>query len=370
MNNRKIRAGAFTALATLLALSAGSAQAVTFSCKALMDSSEQAADSQMYASAINNRQQAVGFAFAPHEGVTEFGSAMWGKDRQAVRLNDEGDFFAVYSSASDINDAGVAVGVVWDRASKMRALTWTDGVLKELPGLPGGDGAAMAASINNRGKIAGYSRKMLSTGEVVERATLWVKGKPKDLGALKKTGESFATAINDEGMVVGYSSIAGAKAWVPARWIGGKVAALPVPDGAGGRAEAVNQTGAVVGMVSLPSEQGWRAYAWQDDAGAAMGSWPEFTSSSARAINDGGAAVGSALVAGSDAALAMYWPTVSAQPVDLNTLVDQAGCVDAFGVRRTLTSGVDINDKGVIVANAYEAVDGGVRSFSFRLTPR
>lgn len=366
----KIHAGAFTALAALLALSTGGAQAVTFSCKPLTDASDTAGLSQMHVSAINNQQQAVGYAWAPGGEFPELGSAMWGKDRKAVRLNDETGDWATYSDANDINDAGQAVGVMWDRVNRMHALVWgTDGSLTSLPGLPNGGDYASASAINGRGKIVGQSRTTLPTGEVVMHATLWTNGVPKDLGALKKKGESSARAINDDGVVVGYSSVPGSDRLVPARWIGGKVAALPVPEGTKGYAVSVNKAGTAVGHVYLASDQRWHAYAWQGDEGFAMGSWPEFAGSWAFAVNAAGVAVGAGHFDGAEFDVALYWPTLAGGAVDLNTLVGPGGCVDAFGVQRTLTGAVDINAKGVIVANAQALVDGMPRSFSFRLAP-
>lgn len=366
----KIHTRTFAALAAMLALSAGGAQAAGFTCKALTDANDDVGLSQMHVAAINNHRQAVGYAWAPTSDFPELGSAMWGKDRKAVRLNDETGDFAVYSSAYDINDAGQAVGVMWDRAHRMHALTWNaEGVVTSLPGLPGGGDYASASAINGRGRIVGDSRTTLPTGEVVMRAALWTDGQPKDLGALKKKGESSAMAINDAGVVVGYSSVAGSTSLVPARWTGGKVAALPMPGGTDGFAVSINKSGTVVGRVYLTSDQAWHAYAWQGDEGFAMGSWPEFAGSWASAVNANGAAVGTGQSAGADTSAAFYWPTLAGQPVDLNTLVGQGGCVDAFGVQRTLTTGIDINDKGVIVANANAMVDGNPRSFSFRLTP-
>lgn len=57
------------------------------------------------------------------------------------------------------------------------------------------------------------------------------------------------------------------------------------------------------------------------------------------------------------------------QPVDLNTLVDAGGCVDAFGEKRKLTSAEGINDKCMIVATAEANVGGNARQFAFILKP-
>src|SRR5436190_8185269 len=132
---------AFTALATLLALSVGGAHAAaSYSCKPLMDSSPEPVASQTHVFAINNRQQAVGFALAPLNGQDRFAAAQWGRDRQAVRLNDNDGDFAVHSDAWDINDRGQVVGQLYDRFMVSHAVTWINGELTKLPNLHGQTG--------------------------------------------------------------------------------------------------------------------------------------------------------------------------------------------------------------------------------------
>lgn len=364
--NEKIHTGAFAVLTTLLALSAGAAQAVTFSCKPLMDSSDSAGQSQMHAGAINNRQQVVGFAFAPYEGDYGFGAATWGKDRQAVRLNDEAGGFTVHSDANDINDAGQVVGDIYERSGRERAVTWIDGQMSFLPNLAGDQGWGAALAINKKGKVVGRSHAVLG-GQLVWRATRWFNGAPTDLGSLKKNGESIAFGINDAGVVIGASEVGGQTGSVPVRWIGNKISALPLPAGADGAVSAINAAGTIVGSIVAQGDPHRTAYAWQGDQAVVMSKRSADTDTSANAVNAGGVVIGSERAPGASYGVPLYWSAVDALPVDLNELVGPAGCVDAFGQARQLTSASDINDNGVIVATAVNTSD--YRSYSFRLTP-
>ncbi|WP_374562960.1 hypothetical protein [Ideonella sp.] len=365
--NEKIHTGAFAVLSALLALSSSGAQAVTFSCKPLMDGSASAGDSQMHAGAINNRQQVVGFAFAPYEGEYGFGAATWGKDRQAVRLNDEAGGFTVHSDANDINDAGQVVGDIYERGGRERAVTWVDGQMSFLPNLAGDQGGGAALAINKKGQIVGRSHALLA-GQLVWRATRWFNGAPVDLGALKKNGESIAFGINDAGVVIGASDVAGQVGAVPVRWVGHKISALPLPAGAAGTASGINAAGTIVGSVIAQGDTHRTAYAWQGDQGVAMSKRSADTDTYAEAVNAQGVVIGSELAPGASYGVPLYWAAVDAQPVDLNELVGPAGCVDAFGQARQLIGARDINDNGVIIATAVNPSD--YRSYSFRLTPR
>jgi probable HAF family extracellular repeat protein len=102
-----------------------------------------------------------------------------------------------------------------------------------------------------------------------------------------------AFAINDSGVIVGYSDDAAGIAR-PFRWteIGGMVA-LPVPPGAGdGQARGINGSGTVVGFYH-PTGSDQRAAAWPAGGGVVElplcsgGTW-----STAWAINDAGVVVG------------------------------------------------------------------------------
>jgi hypothetical protein len=86
-------------------------------------------------------------------------------------------------------------------------------------------------------------------------------------------------------------------------------------------------------------------------------------------MNAAGVAVGFGMTADKQGKVALLWTSPHDQPVDLNTLVNAAGCVDAFGEQRQLTSAEGINDKGMIVASASVEIGGSPRQFAFILKP-
>ena len=113
-----------------------------------------------------------------------------------VRLPDFGGKTAV---AYDINDAGVAVGRVYNTAGQRRALRWTpDGAggysMQDLGDLGGGE--ADARTINNAGQVAGYSSRANGGGAL--RAVLWTPGRAiEELELLQSQGGSTALALSE-----------------------------------------------------------------------------------------------------------------------------------------------------------------------------
>lgn len=362
-----------TALAAMLAVAGASAHAAApkFVCKALMDDATVAVDSQSHTAEINSRGEVVGFASAPLFGSSALGSAVWGKDRQAKRLTDkvaQGDV-TLFADAYGINDSSQAVGVVYDRFGHPGAVTWVDGALTKLGGLSGAEGAGVAAAINNRGKIVGVSELTLDTGVKVTRATVWDNGKIIDLGAMDKSGSSGAIDVNADGVVVGTSTSADGKSTRPVRWNGLKITALAVPNGAKSAVAGINRGGVIIGQSTFTSDGSVHGTAWRGDEVLDLGVFGDNMQTQPTDINTAGAVIGFASKTGS-IPVALYWATVDSAPVDLNTLVTRAGCVDNFGVKRLLTSASGINDKGVVAATAQALVDGNLRTFSFKLTPR
>lgn len=86
-----------------------------------------------------------------------------------------------------------------------------------------------------------------------ERAFLWHTGTLKDLGTLPGGASSFAYAINDRGLVVGWSQnglldpLTGVPEYVPTAWHNGQIIEIGTFGGAFGQAAAVNDSGFVVG---------------------------------------------------------------------------------------------------------------------------
>ncbi|GAA2367054.1 hypothetical protein Cme02nite_29270 [Catellatospora methionotrophica] len=152
------------------------------------------------------------------------------------------------SQAFAINDHGVVVGSSQVGAGENppeHAFRWKDGVMIDL-GTLGGTRSG-AAAVNNNGWIVGGST--LSSGAM--RPFLWRPGLGMiDLGSLG--GESFATGVNDAGMVVGQYVLAGELRGF--RWVNGVLSDLNTPDGTGFKASGVNKNGKISGThVSQPA---------------------------------------------------------------------------------------------------------------------
>jgi len=103
------------------------------------------------------------------------------------------------AGASDINDAGQVSGYAWDGTATQRAVVWTaDGTLTPLGTL---GGHSLAAAINSRGDVVGYSYAPSPGGSM--RAVRWLRGQapvPVDLDGVVL---ALAADINDRGRVVG-----------------------------------------------------------------------------------------------------------------------------------------------------------------------
>ena len=167
------------------------------------------------ASAVNARGQVVGYAST----ATGSHAFLWDPRTGLVDLETLG---GPTSWATAVSDAGHVVGVSetstviscetneWGTfcSYEMHAFLWKDGVMTDLGTLGGPH--ATARGVNARGEIVGESdtaEKLYCWDEGGERcayrvhAFVWADGVMHDLG---ETGlYSFATAINDQGDIVG-----------------------------------------------------------------------------------------------------------------------------------------------------------------------
>jgi len=173
-----------------------------------------------FATGINNAGVAVGWAeTAVHDPTCvppqqlQFEAAQWGPGANQVRVLAPlpGDSS---SAATAINDAGEAVGISGDcdvavgAFSARHAVLWINGRPVKLPTL-GGQGWNTPMAINNLGIIAGFSD---TAGDVINgvlhanfQATLWTPGGIVNLHTLPGDALAEATGINDFNQIVGTS---------------------------------------------------------------------------------------------------------------------------------------------------------------------
>jgi probable HAF family extracellular repeat protein len=125
------------------------------------------------------------------------------------------------SAGRSVNNREQVVGESQGEATGTRAFLWHKGEFSELTGLIP-IGANFARDINNHGLAVGESMSNPNAIGGAPRGVLWIHGgAPINLGALEGDGVSSAAAINDRGLIVGFSGEGGfdgrAVAWVPQR---------------------------------------------------------------------------------------------------------------------------------------------------------
>lgn len=264
-----------------------------------------------------------------------------------------------------INDDGAVAG--FEDASGLRAFVWHGTQMTFLPPL---SSASAAHGLNNMGQVVGSS--YVPVGQDNQwHATLWDQGVAIDLGTLPSGHTAWAFDINDAGVAVGKSD--GAIPWDyrAVRWDHGVISELGGwPGSRDSEAAAINSKGVIVGHIR-PASGSYHAAAWTASGIVDLDVLAGHTESRALDINRGGTVVGHSITQSGGPQLAVAWFGLAAKPVDINTLVDGAGCVDEAGTRRTLTSATGVNDKGQIAATSKEvASDGKLHVAAFRLTPR
>ena len=185
--------------------------------------------------------------------------------------------------ATGINNAGVAVGwaetAVHDKTCvlpqqlQFEAAQWGPGAnqVRVLAPLPG-DSSSAATAINDAGEAVGISGDCdVAVGAFSARhAVLWINDKPVKLPTLGGQGWNTPMAINNLGIIAGFSDTAGdvvngvlhanfqATLWTP----GGIVNLHTLPGDRLGEATGINNFNQVVGTSIGPS--GARAFLWQN----------------------------------------------------------------------------------------------------------
>jgi uncharacterized membrane protein len=344
---------------TLVCGYAAAGAAPSFICRPLLDESTSSDAQLISATAINNRKQVLGFGQGTWHGASSRGPMLWGRDRVGHR-----NLQQAYG-LSDLNDEGVIIGNLQDDTGRLHPTMWKDGQQIDLGALPAANGIGIAAAMNNKGVVVGWSQ-IWKPGQSLPiiKGTLWRHGKVYHLRGLAEKDETSARDINDLGVVVGMNG----DGLQPVVWKNGIPSKLPHPAGTSSSiVEAINNQGVSVGYSGHPD--GGRATAWQDVVPIDLGRWSGQMHTEASGINDAGEVIGWAWSNYPTEPTPLYWSGLSASPQDLNDLV-KGGCTDQFGIPRQLHTVTAINDKGVIIAHSAPRSPPNQPHVAFVLTPR
>lgn len=188
--------------------------------------------------------------------------------------------------ATEINNSGVAVG--WAETAfvdpschppaqllQFLAVEWhtANNEKRVLPPLRG-DSVSAATAINEAGEVVGISGACdVAIGALsAEHALLWVDGRPVKLPTLGGKGWNTPMAINNHGIIVGFSDTPGdyvnkiltannqAVLWTK----DGIVNLHTLPGDVTAQATGINDWNQVVGYSSPPGPKPSRAFLWQD----------------------------------------------------------------------------------------------------------
>ena len=161
-----------------------------------------------------------------------------------------------------INNNGKVAGYAEDANETKHPVTWTDGVLTELPLLrgssPGWGGGGKALGLDDRRGVVGFSPA--ADGQ---HAVLWVNGKANDLNRILGSVSSVANAINNKGQIIGSAYFADGR-YEAFLYQGGTVQFLGTMDGNAVSAIAINDNGQIAGRSGNQYREKNRAFLWEN----------------------------------------------------------------------------------------------------------
>lgn len=282
-----------------------------------------------YATAINNNGQVLASSEFPF--LWENGNSTYAG--YAAGLNNNGEILQ-----NDCSSCFSRHAWLWNPSTNSRT---------DLGSL-GANGTAL--HVNDNGQVTGV-KTYNENGYGYWHATFLSNGNLTDLGTLGGSN-SWSTSINNSGQVVGFSTLSGNTsvslsdgphhAFI---WDNGGMTDLGTLGNVESDAYDINDNGQVVGY-SITQWGSGRGFLWSNGAMTELGIVAGLNGSySALAINNKGQAVG--VFDGNFFNHAILWND-DGTAVDLNTLIPaNSGWL--------LTDARDINDKGQIVANAYNS---------------
>lgn len=251
-------------------------------------------------------------------------------------------------AAAAINDAGLIAGEVFNPKGPTHAALFSAGGATTDLGVVIFDQNSYATALNNLGQTVGYTTVAMDNDGPIIHGVLYAGGGPiTDLGALPGGRFSVAMGINDQGLIVGSATTANG-ATHAVSFGNGQVTDLGVPPGGtSSLANAINAQGQIAGGADFGSGKLHAAF-FANGTITDLGTLPGGTSSMANAINSSGQAVG-----WSDDATGRELPVLFAQ-----------GQVISLGIPVGATDGyaTGINDLDQIVgtvdlANTMDQID-------------
>ena len=279
--------------------------------------------------------------------------------------------FAFYSTPNNIGF--INLGFVCEQSL---------GQMRGLPNFPGGNNG-FATGANNLGQVVGWAENGVHdptccTGgptchQVLQfRPAVWQLGPPDqihDLPLIPGDTSGAATAINDNGQIVGISGICDQAvgrhtAKHAVLWENGTVTDI-YPNASApwwNTPTAINQHGDVVGFAGDPAfveGEVLHAFIWTKDNGIKVlkplrGRIPEHVDSEAYGINEARQVVGVSCDAEQVDCRAVIW-NHGVYPTDLNDLKG--------GYSAVLALAKDINDKGEITGRAVDPITGVLTAY-------
>ena len=245
---------------------------------------------------------------------------------QSFRITDLGTLGGIYSSALDINNRGTVVGYEITADFSFRAYSYSDGVIRHL-NQSSDDNFSQATAINDNGVIVGVASVQVSPNERNSHAVTFSNGTVTDLGALSNPF-SNAFGINNSGTIVGSTSnFAGVS-----RAFSYKNGVMTDLGTFGGiQATGINDSGTIIGSYAPTSGAAVRAFSLKNGVVTDLGTLGgAFTFP--KAINESGTVVGQASKPEADISHA-FMNTNSAM-IDLGTLggtQSSANAINSFG---------------------------------------
>jgi probable HAF family extracellular repeat protein len=243
-----------------------------------------------------------------------------------------------FSFFRGVNERGQIVGSTFSETvpGTGRAFLWsaTDGLRDITHQL------TSASAISNREQVVGAVGYRLLGGGWQTHAMSWTEtGGLLDLGALPGSFDSYATAVNDGGQVVGNSenTLNHAFMWTPSDGM----IDLGTLGGCCSQAAAINASGQVVGTASYGTSRA-KGYVWTKETGMIDLGTLGGISSEAVAINARGQVTGSSYLP-DGRQHAVLWHPISPRMIAANliALVSGAGFHQGVSVLRNATESVD-----------------------------